>query len=121
MKHLRSILLLLIGINASGIASSAAPVPPNAKQSTDIPYASLEEATSSLRTKKGVTFKSQEGWTVAEDLEAFTVWLLTPTGHPAYPSIVRRTLINGPDGAYMDTNIRCVASKETCDKFCGGK
>ena len=121
MKHLRSGLLILLATIASGIGLTATPGPTPSKQSTDIPYGSLEAATAALRAKKGVTFKSQGGWTVAEDLDAFTTWLLTPVGHPAYPSIVRRTLVNGLEGAFMDTNIRCFASKETCDKFFGGK
>ena len=121
MKNLRFSLVLLLAICADGIGLAATPEAPPSKQATDIPYNSLEEATAALRAKKGVTFKSQSGWTVAEDLDVSTSWLLTPVGHPAYPSIVRRTLVNGPDGAYMDTNIRCFASKETCDKFFGGK
>ena len=63
---------------------------------------------------------SQSGcWVVAEDTQASTVWLLTPPGHPAYPSLVKRTLVNSADGAYFETNVRCFASQEVCDKFFG--
>jgi hypothetical protein len=81
----------------------------------------LEEALKDLRAKPGVTFRKQDGWIVAEEASAFTVWLITPPGHPAYPSMVKRTLVNGPDGAYFDTAVRCLASQDACDKFFGGK
>jgi hypothetical protein len=104
---------ILVG-SGIGVAAELPPPP-------DIPFATVDEATSALKAKKGVTFRNQDGWIVAEDLDAFTVWLLTPPNHPAYPSIVKRTLVNGKDGANMETRIRCFASKETCDRYFGGK
>jgi hypothetical protein len=86
-----------------------------------IPYDSVDDAEKALRAKKGVDFRNQDGWLIAEDLESSTVWLLTPPGHPAYPSIVKRALVNGPDGTYMETNVRCLASEDVCDKFFGSK
>jgi hypothetical protein len=62
-----------------------------------ISYSTLDEALKDLHSKSGVTFRDESGWIVAEDLGASTVWLITPPGHPAYPSIVRRMLANGPN------------------------
>jgi hypothetical protein len=117
MRHLFvPFALLTTYLIAAGVTLSA-----ESPAQSDIPYSSLEEATAALKAKKGVTFRTQDGWVVAEDLDAFTVWLLTPPNHPAYPSVVKRTIVNGADGASMQTRIRCFASQETCDKFFGGK
>ena len=118
MKHMCPVMLVVLAILFVGtnLARSAEPAPPT---STEIGFASLEEATKALRAKPGVTFRNQAGWVVAEDTQASTVWLLTPPGHPAYPSIVKRTLVNSADGAYFETNVRCFASQEVCDKFFG--
>jgi hypothetical protein len=80
----------------------------------------LDEALKSLRAKPGVKFRDEGGWIVAEESAAAAVWLLTPPGHPAYPSIVKRHIVNTKDGAEMVTDVRCLASKSTCDKFFGG-
>jgi hypothetical protein len=85
-----------------------------------ISYSTLEEAIEALRAKPGVTFREQDGWIVAEDPEGPVAWLLTPPGHPAYPSIVKRAIVNRDDGAYFETHIRCLASKDVCDSFFGG-
>jgi hypothetical protein len=117
MRHL-FVHLAIVAVFWAGIGSA---VSAGAPDPLDIPYSSLEEATAALRAKQGVTFRDQDGWIVAQDLDAFTTWLLTPAKHPAYPSIVRRTLVNSKDGASMETRIRCFASKETCDKYFGGR
>jgi len=87
--------------------------------STEIGFSSLEEATQALRARPGVTFRNQAGWVVAEEAQSSTVWLLTPPGHPAYPSIVKRTLVNSVNGAYFETSIRCFATQDACDKYFG--
>jgi hypothetical protein len=121
MMNLRSIPQILI---LTFLVVSAGTPAAESKADADpgpIPYATLAEAEKALRAKPGVKFRNEGGWLVAEDLDAFTVWLLTPVGHPAYPSIVRRALINTADGAHLDTAVRCLASKEVCDKAFGGQ
>jgi hypothetical protein len=64
-----------------------------------------------LRAKPGVEFRNEGGWIVAYDPETIVSWLLTPVGHPAYPSIVKRHTVSGESGANMATDIRCFATK----------
>ena len=112
--------ILTIAASASSSLRSAE-LAPSSPAPGPIPYASLEIALKDLHSWPGVTFRNQSGWIVAEDVAAHAVWLLTPPGHPAYPSIVRRMLVNGPTGATMNTDVQCFASQETCDKFFGSK
>jgi hypothetical protein len=118
MQYLRHIPRILLALAIGASAFAAEPVP---KGESGIEYATLEEALSALRAKAGVKFKEQDGWLVANDTDAIVVWLFTPPGHPAYPSMIKRHIVNGPEGAYMDTAIRCLASKSVCDKYFGGK
>jgi len=104
--------ICVLSLNSLGSAEASLSAEPG-----PIAYATIEDALKDLHSKSGVTFRDERGWIVAEDLEASTVWLLTPPGHPAYPSIVRRMIVNGPNGAYMNTDVRCLANQETCDKF----
>ena len=95
--------------------------PPASSEPGPITYSSVDEALRDLHAKSTVTFRSQGGWIVAQDSATATAWLITPLGHPAYPSIVRRMIVNGPTGANMTTTVMCFSSQETCDKFFGSK
>jgi len=121
MKHLSSFLPILLATTLVTQDVAKCAEPPQLAVDAPITYASVDEALKALRAKPGVTFRSQDGWMVAEDQDALTSWLITPPGHPAYPSLIRRALINKADGAYMDTKIRCFASKDVCDRYFGGK
>jgi hypothetical protein len=120
MKHLRSNMMAFIAVWSINAAFGQIAEAPAQRPKTSIEYSTIDEAIEALRAKPGVTFRDQEGWSVAEDLEGLTVWLFTPPGHPAYPSMVKRTIVNRVDGAHFETAIRCFASKAVCDKYFGG-
>ena len=120
MKHQRLITRIALAFVVGACASVLAAEPVSSGTS-GIEYSTLEEALGALRAKAGVTFKDQDGWLVANDSDAIVIWLFTPPGHPAYPSMIKRHIVNGPDGAYMDTAIRCLASKAICDRYFGDK
>jgi hypothetical protein len=115
--ELRIALALILGACTSVLATES----PAPSGKSDIEYSTLEEALNALRAKTGVTFKNQDGWLVADDSSAIVIWLFTPPGHPAYPSMIKRHIVNGPDGAYMETAIRCLASQAVCDRYFGRK
>lgn len=117
-SHLKSLVALLSTLTSC--VALAQTTLPQAETSADIPYSSLDEALKDLRSKPSVEFRNEGGWLVAYDSVAIVSWLLTPEGHPAYPSIVKRHIVNRADGASMATEIRCFASKATCDKYFGG-
>jgi len=121
MKCLHLAVWMILAICALTLNSLGSVKTPSAPDPDPIAYATVEDALKDLHLKSGVTFRDERGWIVAEDLEASTVWLITPPGHPAYPSIVRRMIVNGPNGAYMNTDVRCLASQETCDRFFANK
>jgi hypothetical protein len=119
MRHRRSAFWTALAIGTVYSFLAGAAEPQTSSVASSISYATLEEALKDLRAKPGITFRKQNGWLVAEDAAAFTVWLLTPGGHPAYPSMVKRTLVNSSDGAHFETNVRCLASQVVCDKYFG--
>src|SRR6188508_1435565 len=74
---------------------------------TSIGYATVKDALAALKAKSGVTFRNQDGWTVAEDKEKIVTWMFVPPDHPAYPSVIKRSLINNVDGTYFQTDVKC--------------
>lgn len=115
-----AIWVIFAAVCSQAIAAESDPSP-KAEEDTAIPYVSLDQAIEALRATPGVTFRSEGGWIVAYDSAAIVSWLLTPKGHPAYPSIVKRYVVNSASGASMATDVRCFAAKAVCDKYFGGK
>jgi hypothetical protein len=120
MSRLRIALIILVAACAQANAADGGDSP-KAAETKEIPYSSLDDAMKALRAKPGVKFRNEDGWIIADDSEAIVAWLLTPRGHPAYPSIVKRHVVNTADGAYMATDIRCFATKAACDSYFGSK
>jgi hypothetical protein len=87
-----------------------------------IEYSSVAEALAALKAKPGVQFSTDNGMTVAKDLDAPhpAVWIFYPASHPAYPTVIKRSVVNHANGAYMDTSVKCEASQEVCDKYFAG-
>jgi hypothetical protein len=113
-----SIVICLAAFFSTAVLAQS--VSPEADVSDEISYSSLEEAMKDLHSKPTVSFRKEGGWIVAYDSVALVSWLLTPKGHPAYPSILKRHIVNGASGSEMATEVRCFASQATCDKYFGG-
>ena len=120
MKRLRNSSFIVLGMLSSFAPASRGDTPATATHE-EIPYSSLDEAMQDLHSKSSVTFKNESGWIVAYESITIVSWLLTPKGHPAYPSIVKHHIVNSASGAEMATDIRCFASQATCDKYFGSR
>lgn len=89
-----------------------APLP---EDENGVGYASVAAALADLRTRPGVKFRTENGWTVAEDMKNRTIWSFAPAGHPAYPSAVKRQLVEDGAGTSLGMSVSCEATKEPCD------
>lgn len=93
-----------------------APAGPLAEASSPvIEYPNVAAALAGLHAKKGVVFRNENGWTVAEDAAAYTIWSFPPVGHPAYPSAVKRQVVQEHGGSSMQMTVHCEAAKQACD------
>jgi hypothetical protein len=88
---------------------------PNAPRKSSIGYPSVGAALEALRAKAGAKLSIQGGWTVIED--GLTIWSFTPTGHPAHPAVVKRTIVTRGDSIFIDLSGLCHAQKQACDKL----
>jgi hypothetical protein len=96
---------------APALAQEAADQAPGAA----IGYPSVAAALEGLHAKPGVAFRSQEGWTIAEDQAELTFWSFPPPGHPAYPSAVKRQLVRNGDALELEMNVACEAPQAACE------
>ncbi|MBL6853697.1 MAG: DUF4019 domain-containing protein, partial [Alphaproteobacteria bacterium] len=82
-----------------------------------IGYPSVAAALAALHAKPGVTFSTQDGWTVAEDDAEKTLWSFTPPGDVAYPAAVKRHLVEKDGAVYVEMAVQCEAAKPACDNL----
>ncbi len=96
----------------------AAPQPPLPEDSSSsIGYPTVAAALKDLHAHPQVKFSQQNGWTVAEDDAAMTFWSFPPPNDPAYPSAVRRQVIQEAGGSSVQMTVQCEASKAACDNL----
>ena len=113
--HLRCATALSIALAASSAAGQATIEPlPEASQST-VGYEIVAEALKDLRSKSGVVFTTENGWLIATNEAAYTIWSFAPQDYPAYPAVVKRQVVARGSGSSIHMNVLCEATKAACD------
>ena len=88
------------------------------RKSSGIGYPSVAAALADLHSKPEVIFREEAGWIIAEDRSHFTLWSFATEGDPAYPSAVKRTVVQESGGSVtMNMNILCESTQDACDKL----
>jgi hypothetical protein len=85
---------------------------------SSIGYSSVAAALADLHSNPEVKFSVQNGWTIVEDRNHFTLWSFAPEGDPAYPSAVKRSAVQAFGGSVnMDMRVLCQSTQAACDKL----
>ena len=100
--------------SSSAIGQAVTQPLPEAPDST-IGYESVAAALLGLRARSGVVFTTENGWLIATDEAAYTIWSFAPQGYPAFPAVVKRQVIPKGTGSRIEMSVHCEASKEACD------
>ena len=106
---MRKILLVLL--------AAAVSFPALAQKGTAIGYRTVAAAMADLKAKKGTSISIHGGWTIIEDKASDAVWSFVPAGHPAYPAVIRRTVVVRDGKAGIATESLCQNNKTACDKL----
>jgi len=77
------------------------------------PEALLEQ----LKADGETQVREERSWIVATSERLQTIWSFPPKNHPAYPSYVKREVVEKDGAIYMETSVRCGAPKPECDKL----
>jgi hypothetical protein len=88
---------------------------PGNPRTSSVGYPSVATALAALQARNDVKTSIQDGWTVIED--GMTMWSFTPAGHPAHPSVAKRTLVEKNGGYSIVMNVLCQSTKSACDQL----
>lgn len=97
---------------------AAAQAAPQAAPRIDHPSVAAALKDLEARDGNGSVVVHSEGWTIINEPLASAQWSFTPAGHYAHPSVVRRIIRRGPDGAVaVDTSSLCEAPEPECTRL----
>jgi hypothetical protein len=110
MRHIA----LGAGILAAAVASAA-----GADEADVIGYPGIDEALAALKADPHASFEMQHGWTVVANREGANPvqWFFTPEGHPAHPSVVKRTALEQRGTGYIELATLCGAPEAECARL----
>ena len=107
--------VVLLGPATSLVLAQRSPLAESPRN--PIEYASPGAALDALRADPAIRFETHEGWVVAHDDAKKAMWTFAPKGDPAYPAVVKRSLVEHDGQVMVATAILCGASKPVCDDF----
>jgi hypothetical protein len=102
-----------ISANCPNYQAETTPLPE--QPASSIGYPTVDAALRALHLDHAVQFSAKSDWIIAFDPRSNTTWSFVPSGDPAYPSVLKRQVVNSSSGANMETNIHCEATKIACD------
>ncbi|MFL6601594.1 MAG: DUF4019 domain-containing protein [Steroidobacteraceae bacterium] len=108
-----TVVVMLLAADVRGLAQTAGTLPES--DLATVGYPSVEAALKALHQKPGVTFRSQNGWLIAEEDGAHAIWSFAPEGHPAYPTVVKRAVVIEHGVTNIQMDVHCEADKIACD------
>jgi hypothetical protein len=82
-----------------------------------IGYATVAAVREALRENPKATSTSQQGWTVVASREngAAIEWFFTPQGHPVYPAVVKRKVVEDNGVGMIELAALCETEQKACD------
>jgi len=80
-------------------------------------YPTVAAARSALRARTDLVIHEENGWLGFQDTATMTIWTFTPRNHPAYPSVVKQTVVPSANASVLRVSGLCEATKVECDKL----
>ena len=111
------ILFGIIPLLISGLCSADEALGYKGRNGKVFGYESVELALEALRNKPNVDISEKAGWTIVNDNSERALWSFAPFNHSAYPSVVRRAVVEKNGQIFIETQVRCGAKKVDCDKL----
>jgi len=115
----RPALLALAAAFGSAALAQPAPTPAPAPPPPRIAYATVADALKALEARdgNGTIVVHTDGWTIVNDPQATAQWSFTPSGHYAYPAVVRRVVLRNGRDVSVDIATLCEAPAEACERL----
>ncbi len=117
MKILTSVILIVLLVGCTSTDNDELGYQGHKKSSPKAPNAL--QVLESLRGNPSAVFSTQNGWTIVnvDSEQENSIYSFTPQSHPAYPSIVKREVVEKDGSIHINMTAKCGATKDICDKL----
>ncbi len=78
---------------------------------------SVEKVLAELKLNPEIEMRKNRGWTIARSDTLRSIWSFAPENHEAYPSYVKREVVEENGTVFIETTAQCGATKTVCDKL----
>jgi hypothetical protein len=115
----RKSMLACLGLALSVCAIAQQPAKESSPPaSNEFEYPSVAAAFDALKGRWDLErFYRDDGWLGFSDSRNKAIWTFAPAGHPAYPAVVKRTLIQDGNTVKVKTTSKCEGPRDACDKL----
>jgi hypothetical protein len=114
---MKSIFILIIATALFGCSANSPVKEDYGYQGQNSEGLSVSEFLDHLRSDPNVQVRVDRGWQIAAVKSERTIYSFTPVIHPAYPSYVKREVIEQNGSVFIKTSAHCGAEKNVCDQL----
>jgi hypothetical protein len=117
MKHKSLLPCLCLALSVCASAQQSA-TQPSSPAPEEFEYPSVAAAYDALKARWDLErFSRDDGWLGFSDSRNKAIWTFAPAGHPAYPAVVKRVMVQDGNTVKVKTTAKCEAPKDACDKL----
>lgn len=88
---------------------------PTSARGAGVRYASVAATRSALEKRTGLLSREEAGWFIVADKATSTFWSFSGSDEPAYPAVVKRTIIDDHGKISVTMSTLCEAPKPACN------
>jgi len=90
-----------------------------AEDGSSIGYPTVAAALEAVKSDPNAHVETKGGWTIVATAENGNqvLWSFAPESDPAYPSAVKRTVVESGGKVAIDMKVLCQSTKAACDKL----
>jgi hypothetical protein len=112
---------LVLGLSlgfAACISAQPAATLPNSPDAGEFEYPTVAAALTAIKARWDLErFSRDDGWLGFSDSRNKVIWTFAPAGHPAYPAVIKRAMVQDGNGVKVKTTARCEGPKAACDQL----
>jgi hypothetical protein len=117
VKHKPLLLGLCLGFSVGAFAQPAATAAAPAA-SEEFEYPTVAAAMTAIKARWDLErFSRDDGWLGFSDSRNKVIWTFAPAGHPAYPAVIKRAIIDDGKVVTVKTTARCEGPKAACEQL----
>jgi hypothetical protein len=117
MTHKKILLVFALGL-AVHVSAQPAATGSDSPKSEEFEFPTVAVALTAIKARWDLErFSRDDGWLGFSDSRNKVIWTFAPAGHPAYPAVIKRAIIDDGKVVTVRTTAKCEGPKVACDQL----